>query len=450
MKKIIAGISLMLALSACEDKLELNDPQSIVNGIALTSDQNVKLVLVGGYDALSDADMYGGLVMRNSELLAANDEIVFSGTYPEPMEIFTKGISTSNGNVSNLWATAYRTINISNNVLSALEVVNEEDRDQVEGEALFLRGVSYFELVRFFGKAYNIGDPAVNDGVPIVLTPTRGLDDRISAPRNSVKQVYDQVIDDLTAAASLLAEGDDDATRGTSAAANAILARVYLQMGNHTAARDAANAVISSGDFELNSSIESCFNGGVTSEDIFSIPVSTVDGVNQMQLFYGATAYAGRGDIEIEQSHLDLYDAEDDRLKLFYVDAATGDTRTGKWKEQYGFVKIIRLAEMYLIRAETNLRLGTSVGDSPLNDLNEIRKRSNLPELVGITLDDVLKERRLELAHEGHRIHDVKRLELSITEGGDIYNYDNDNLLFPVPQRERNVNPNLSQNNGYF
>lgn len=440
----------MLSLTACEDKLELVDPQLIGNEVALTNDKNVKLVLTGAYDVLSGADMYGGLVMLNSELLAANDEIVFSGTYNEPDEIFNKSISTSNGDVSNLWAGAYRTINMANNVLSALNVVNEADRDQVEGEALFLRGVSYFELVRFFGKDYTQGDASLNDGVPIVLTPTRELDERVTAPRNSVEEVYIQIIADLTTAATKMADGSNDATRATTAAAQAMLARVYLQMGSYEDARDAADQVISSGDYDLNDAVIDGFNNEVTNEDIFSIPVSTNDGVNQMHLYYAAAAFNGRGDVEIQQKHLDLYDSEDDRGGLFYVDAGSGDRRTEKWKNQYGFVKVVRLAEMHLIRAEANARLGTSVGASPLEDINAIRTRSGLVALGSVDLDGILNERRLELAHEGHRIHDIKRLKLSVVEGATTYMYDDPNLLFPVPQRERNLNGSLTQNTGYF
>ena len=80
--------------------------------------------------------------------------------------------------------------------------------------------------------------------------------------------------------------------------------------------------------------------------------MSIADGTNQMHEYYGATAFGGRGDIEILPKHLDLYEEDDERLDLFYVDAATSDVRTSKWTNIFGYVKVIRLAEMFLTRAE--------------------------------------------------------------------------------------------------
>jgi len=108
---------------------------------------------------------------------------------------------------------------------------------------------------------------------------------------------------------------------------------------------------------------------------------------------------------------------------------------------------VIRLAEMYLIRAEANFRLNTVVGDTPLNDINRIRNRSGLTSLTAAQLDlnAILKERKLELSFEGHTIHDVKRIQASV--GALAWN--SPKLVFPIPERETIVNSNLSQNEGY-
>lgn len=429
---------------SCTDELELNDPGAIGDNIALANDANVKAVLLGGYNALSNGAFFGGNTLRNSELLAANGEIVWSGTFSDPSDIFNKEMAATSGDATNLWLSAYNAINIVNNVLSALDVVNAADQDQVEGEALFIRGIAHFELVRFFGLPYSTGNASTNLGVPIMLTPNSV--ELVS--RNTVEEVYTQVIDDLEMAESLLADGPNNGKASKQAAA-AILSRVYLQMGNYVEARDAANRVISSGIYDLMPTIASCFNTGSTSEDIFDIPVSTADGINNMQTFYASTANGGRGDVEIQAAHVALYDGTDDRLDLIITDPVTLELRSGKWLNAFGNVKIVRLAEMYLTRAECNQRLGTSVGDTPLNDINEIRSRSSLDDLGAVTLGDILLERRLELAHEGSRIHDVKRLQETITEGVDIYSYSDPLLVFPIPQREIDVNGNLIQNQGY-
>lgn len=443
---ILFILALLVGNFACEDALELNDPNNIGSNIALSTDKNVKTTLVGAYNDLSNGAFFGGNTLRNSELLAANSEVVFSGTFNDVADIYRKTMITANTDVTNLWLTAYSAINIANNVLSALTVVNNADRNQVEGEALFIRGLSYFELILFYGQPYSAGNATTNAGVPILLEEDRNS--TAPVPRATVQEVYDQIISDLTAAAGKLSPGPVPG-KATQEAADAILSRVYLQMGNFAAARDAADRVIASGNYSLRPTVASIFNGASTSEDIFDIPVSTVDGINNMNTFYASAANGGRGDIEILPAHLALYEPSDERLNLFYIDAGTGDTRSGKFSNRFASVKVVRLAEMYLTRAECNVRLATNVGDSPLNDINLIRNRSGLTDLGSVDLAAVLLERRLELAHEGLRLHDMKRLQQTVVEGALTFPYTDAKLVFPIPQREINVNASLVQNSGY-
>ncbi|TXH25364.1 MAG: RagB/SusD family nutrient uptake outer membrane protein [Cyclobacteriaceae bacterium] len=444
--KILFASFLLISFTACEEDLELTDPNNTGDAIALINDKNVKSTLVGAYNAISSGNLFGGNTFRNSELLAANDEIVFSGTFNDVADIYGKSIITANADVANLWIASYNTINVANNVLSALSVVNDSDQDQVEGEALFLRGVAHFELVLMYAKPYSAGNTTTNPGVPLMLTENRNSTDPIA--RASVQQVYDQIVADLTLAESLLAEGPS-AEKATKEAAAAFLSRVYLQMGEYEDARDAANRALSTGNYSLRPTVASVFNGASTSEDLFDIPVSTVDGVNNMNTFYASATNGGRGDVEVLATHLNLYDASDARRNLFYIDTGTGDTRVGKWINRYGSVKVIRLAEMFLTRAECNQRLGTTVGDTPLNDVNTIRNRAGLIDLGAVTLGDILNERRLELAHEGQRLHDIKRLQGSLVQGATTYQFDDNKLVFPIPQREMDVNNLLNQNDGY-
>ena len=118
---------------------------------------------------------------------------------------------------------------------------------------------------------------------------------------------------------------------------------------------------------------------------------------------------------------------------------------TSKYTNQYGNIHVIRLAEMYLIRAEANYRLGTSLGATPLDDINTIRGRAKASALTTVTLDDILLERRRELAFEGFLIHDIKRTKGNV---GSL-NWNSDKLVFPIPLREMQVNNKLVQNPGY-
>lgn len=442
-KFLMAGTLMALSIAACDNKLDLLPHQSLDESVALNSDANVKTVLNGAYDAFADDDLMGANVLRNAELQGGDDELVWVGTYIGPREIFTKQMNATNDDAQAMWISGYKAISVCNNVLSAIAVVNEADQARVEGEAKFLRAYSYFELVRSFAKPYVEDGNNSQLGVPIVLDPTREITDKQNVARNTVEEVYQQILADLNSAEGLLP--DENEWRASKGAAAGLLARVYLQMNRHADARDAADRVISLGVNSLLGNYADNFNRDENSaEDIFATQVSSQDGTNSMTTFFSIPDYGGRdGDIEILAAHLALYDPADLRLALFFEGNAA--TRTGKWNNQFGNIGLMRMAEMYLIRAECNLRLGTEVGAAPLDDYNAIHTRAGLPAATSVTLDDVLLERRLELAHEGFKIHDMKRLKLSVGS----FAFDANELVFPIPLRETEANPNLQQNDGY-
>lgn len=448
----IIFLSVIFIFGSCSKELDTTPFNNIDQTNALKTSSDVEGLLVGAYADLGAADLYGGGAFVTADLLGDYNEIFWSGTFPYMTQIKNKAISVDNGNVQNTWTNAYKVINDVNNVLSSLSVVSAAKQSRVEGEAKFIRGSVYFDLVRLFGKAWNDGTPSTNDGVPLKLTPTvelNGAADQI--PRDKVAAVYDQVIKDLTEAETKLPASNGFFATKYSAAA--MLARVYLQNGEYAKARDAANRVIASGNFKLTQAnadgiIEEFLYTRAkavdnTSEDIFAMQVTTTAGNNTFQTFYSEL---GRGDISINGPHYDLYEPNDLRLNLINADGYSA-----KFDNVYGNVHIIRLAEMYLIRAETNKRLSTSVGVAPLVDINIIRNRAGLDLLSAVTLAVILKERKIELSFEGFELHDIKRLGVStgfFTGGGGLP-YNSPKLIFPIPKRERIVNPNLTQNEGY-
>lgn len=439
---VVSMLVVLLFFNACTNTLDLQPAQDLTNANALSTDASVKQVLIGAYDQLSADGLFGGNLMRNSELYAGEGEIVFVGTYVSPREIFNRQILVTNFDVEEFWEDAFNCINICNNVLSGLAVVNEEDRAQVEGEAKCLRGWMYFELARFFGQQYEPGQANTQLAVPIVLSPTIVIDESSTPARSTVEECYAQAISDLTEAENLLPEGNDVYTDKIVAAA--VLARIYLQKGDFENARDAADRVIASGNYNLVAAYKDEFNQEEnTAEDIFAIQISEQDGENSMNEFFATASNGGRRDILIEDAHIDLYPDGDARKALFYT--SQGDYISGKWKNQYANIPIIRLGEMFLLRAECNQRLGTAAGAAPLDDYNTIRTRAGLTAAASVTLDDILYERRLELAHEGFKYHDVKRLHGIV---GTMPSTD-DKMIYPVPQREIEVNKNLVQNPGY-
>ena len=451
-KKILTIITVGgLLFTACTKKLEQTDPQTLPIDVSLGTDANVKKVLMGAYDAMSSGNLYGGNIQLFADLLGANGELLWTGTFNTYREIFNKNMLTTNPNVTGVWVSGYDAINIANNVLSAINVVDAADQNRVKGEALTIRAAMHFEMLRLFAKDYRDGAPATNPGIPIMLVPTNTVGGITYPARSTVDQVYTQIITDLVEAETLV-----PASNGVffnKAAVSGMLSRVYLQMGRYADARDAANrgiATATANGAGLLSDYFSIFNNGVnTPEDLFAMQTSDQDGANNLHLFYSIPEFGARdGDIEILEDHLNLYELDDQRF-IFYL--GLGAPRTAKHFDIYKNVKVMRLSELYLTRAEANFRLGTSVGATALADINRIRTRAGMAALAAVTLDQIYLERHLELAFEGFFIHDIRRFGKTIdgktTVDGKPIN--DPRIVFPVPQRELNVNKNLVQNQGY-
>lgn len=435
-----AGI---LLFSSCENILQLEPAQSISNEAALDTPEGVQQALSGAYDNFSVSSMCGGEMIRNADLYGGEGELLWVGTYTAPKEVFQRDIFATNLDVDQFWDASYATINACNAVLGALDVIeNESDKERTEGEAKCLRAWCYFELTRYFGQQYEPGGTNTQLAVPIVLTATSGFDESSLVSRNTVEECYAQIISDLNEAEALLPEKNDFYL--DKHCAQALLARVYLQQEDYTNAGNAADRLISSNDYSLLPLYADCFNqDDKTDEDIFSLEISEQDGSNSLNTYYATNTNGGRGDIEILDEHLALYVDGDTRKDLFYDQA--GSTFTGKYNNEYGNIQVIRLAEMYLIRAECNQRLGTSTGDTPLNDYNAVHTRAGLTAALSVSLEDILLERRVELAFEGFKIWDIKRLHEIIG----TMNYNDPKLIYPIPQAEIDVNPNLIQNPTY-
>jgi hypothetical protein len=410
---------------------------------------------------LASANAYGGHYIFLTEIFAVPaNEVFFNGTFLQPREVNAKQILTTNSFIAGYWSTSYNIINRSNNILAALEVYGSDTatRNRVEAEAKFLRGAAYFNLVKIFGKSFNDGTPASNPGVPIILTPTRAVDESLQAPRNSVAEVYAQVVSDLTAARDAL-----PATNGFFAntfVASSLLARVHLAMGNYAQAAAEANRVIASNRYSLFPDIRSNFvrtsNG---SETIFAIQNTATSFNNDMAVYYSPLPY-GRADVQVQNSHTSRYETGDQRATLFVGSPGVGRGRmTTKYHSsdptldpRRTNITVLRLAEMYLTRAEANVRTGGSVGDTPVNDINRIRTRAGLPAVTSVTLADVLRERHNELIFEGVLFMDTKRLRICVqtnSTGECTINWNANALVFPIPDREMLVNAQLTQNPGY-
>ncbi|GGE94733.1 RagB/SusD family nutrient uptake outer membrane protein [Hymenobacter cavernae] len=461
-----------LALTACEKQLDLAPPQSVDATTALNSEAKVGSAVIGLYAKLDEPSLYGTQLILVPDVLGGDGYVNWQGSFTTYRELIRRTTTSINNIAETIWRVAYQDINQANLVINALEVVASKDlKAQYEGEARFVRADLLFELVRLYGKQYNAGTASTDLGVPISLTPAQTLEDAaVEQPRATVAQVYQQVITDLQAAIKLLPP--TNGFRASSYTAKALLARVYLQQGNYAEALTLADDVIKNSGKSLSPTLQAVFTNRNSSESLFEIQQNDQNNAgtsnNGLATFYANIDQLGRGDVQVLGSFSNQYGPTDVRgtdsltadqtKKLIYI--GTGPTRapdllrSGKWTSYGQNIPVIRLAEMYLIRAEASFRAGDS--ETALADVNRIRTRSNATPLTAdeISLSAILRERQLELAFEGFRIHDLKRTGTNVTytatDGTPVtIDITNPRFVLPVPQREINVNPSLIQNASY-
>jgi hypothetical protein len=449
MKFLICLSFVALVVASCNKKLDVL-PQNTVPSEEIKTEDDVRAVLFGGYSTWQNANAYGEKYNTFGELLSEGGDIAWEGTFQTYGRVVNNAQVTTDPEIYQIWANSYHTIATANVVLSKLDILSGAEKTEVEGEAKFLRGVTYFNLVNFFALPYSAG--TTNPGVPVILQPVEGYEPaRDKLPRKSVGEVYAQIVSDLEDAADKLPESSEN-FRADRYAALAFLSRVYLAQANYAGARDAADEVIESGNFSLASTFDKAFNNASNSpEDIFAIQQTSQSNSGTsnfgMTTFYSSDPI-GRGEIQITDAHIAKYDAPDARGDFFYdgssISGADGKFTT-KYRDLYRAIPVVRLAEMYLTRAEANRRLGTTVGATPADDVNEIRDRAGLAPVATVSIDDILKQRYLELAFEGDRFFTVKRLKLTI---GSIP-WDHPKMILPIPQREIDLGNALPQNQGY-
>ncbi|MEH7889151.1 RagB/SusD family nutrient uptake outer membrane protein [Elizabethkingia meningoseptica] len=442
---IIFAITGMLVFTSCDKELEINPEQSISTEQAVSTPENINYILIGAYATSGKGDLFGGDLQIYADLLGDSGYVSWYGTYPDLRSIYNKNIVSDNAYVRDSWGTAYKVIYQTNLILDNLNVItNASDKKRVEGEAKFLRALNYFELVRYFGKTYEAGQNNTQPGVPLVLTSKINFNGNLSIARNTVEEIYTQIIKDLTDAVTNLPS--KNSFYADIYSAKALLARVYLQKGDYKNARDTANDVLTNSGRTLMSDYKDVFNGSRnTAEDLFVFQVTSQSGINDLVTFYADEASGGRGgDIALKDDFIALFETDDVRGTFNYTNS-DDDILTSKYTNQYGNISAIRLAEMYLIRAESNLREGTTTGATPVDDVNEIRKRAKASVLNSVTLEDILTERVRELAFEGFLLHDIKRTKGNVGS----MSWNDNKLVFPIPLREMQANPKLVQNPGY-
>lgn len=476
--QFIGAVIVLVLLNACDKDLQPYDSKS--NEVALATPEDIQIATYGNY-AMLVAEAYTRHMLTLNEW--PGDDVVQSGADGDQASL-----AASYKHIPGMyptrefWGQSYKLIYSTNLIIEKIGDGESALLDQLKGENLYLRAMGHFNLVRLFGRPY-AQDKGASAGIPIKNTP----EDDMPA-RNSVKEVYDFVIEDLQHATSLMVE-EKNSNFASKEAAEALLSRVYLFMEDNENAILYADKVINSDRYSLASTdVYSKYPTLVPEsnpETIFNIRHTISDNKDKNavgSLYYNdpETLSTGWGEYYASQEYMDLLDKypEDIRhafITTHYIDGVLQYRGTSpqyfinKYNWQEGIANLaspvyLRLAEMYLNRAEANAKLGNS--ELAIADVNLIRNRAGLSGDALYSVDDlkgkssvfqvVLEERRLELAFEGQRPGDLFRNNLPLVRaypglhGTDNFNFrvepTDPRVVFYIPEREININPNLTQN----
>lgn len=453
MTKYITLIFAAMMLFSCDDFLDKKPVDQIAADEYFIDEASSESAVLALYRSMTGGFLYGQALIIIPEFAAGHVNNVYN--YPEFVNFEQNSIRIDNPWTLNIWTASYNVINAANNVIDKVPqvptgLITDAKRAQFVGEAKFIRALNYFNLVRSWGD------------VPLVLTPTSSTASiaDLQVGRTATSEVYAQIIADLTEAVNLpVTYANLDQTRGraTQFAAKALLAKVYLYRGTMTGNNDdfvqsasLAKQVIDKGD-TLATDYASIWRTRNTAESIFELQfdaqsLNAIAGVtlpNSAALFFAKDTIFKQFD-------------DADKRKAATVYTTNGKFYIGKYSNSQATqnVPVIRLGEVYLIYAEAQARAANAIAGDPYAYYKAIRDRAGLTTgdvssfaSVAAFITELQREKRKELMFEGEAWYDYTRTGLALTEM--MANADPGRFLFPVPQVEREANPQLGQNQAY-
>jgi starch-binding outer membrane protein, SusD/RagB family len=494
MRKLSILFVISFLVFACDSFLE-ETPESVINsstfykteGDAIAATNAIYDYLTVGTEGIFERG-FGGIFFNDywvfMDVLSDNaDETIVSQEY-RTLNDFS--FTAENERIELYWQDIYQTVNAANVVIDRVPLINMDQlkRDHLVAEARFIRAMMYFEGVRLFGD------------IPLILHETVNLADAF-APRSPKSDVYAAIIEDLEWSRDHLSNSFRVGMgRATPMACTALLSKVYLEMGEYQLSADHAAELINSNkhplfpDFADLFELENANSGEIIFAVNYSGTLSQGFKPNQyhVRLLPPNLHKNGEGPENAygwEVPTEDLYnsfDPQDRRKSETFITSFTysdGSTVTfpphiGKFWDQEDEplgnntdmdVIYLRTADIMLVYAEALNELNNGPDATAYDMINKVRKRARfngttelaiLPDLSGLNYeqfkDAILQERRWELVMEGSRYHDLVRMgklieRVNIAKPSatpQAYH-----VLFPIPQRERNLNPNLSQNSPY-
>ena len=455
---LVAGLTV-----GCEDFLEPSVDQNRPTETAVQSVDDLNSLVLGAHDDLNRTELYLRDFVAGPE---ASTDNAFSNQNSGRFIVQSRlNYTVNSGYADGIWDVFYESIATTNIVINS-NLASSPAVDYAKGQAYALRAFNHMNLLLTFGQQFVGG----TEGIPYITTYNQG---NLYPARESVADVWTNIGNDFAEAVNLMDPALDAGNPGyiNSDAVRGLLSRYHLYTGNFDAAISNAEAVVGAAETPYAGTaaadLAADWADGSGPNSLFEIVFTTTNnaGNNSLARIYRDTNY---GDVEATQDLYDAYDAADARRGLFTV---AGDTirLAGKYVDENNGtdnVRVVRWAEVWLNKAEALARrgTGTDLADAitMINALSSARGSGTIytSTAQADVIADVLAERRLELAFEGHRFFDLARHGLDLPfvtvpgrgvnyiTGTDIP-YGNYRFALPIPQAEMDANSSMTQNSGY-
>jgi len=445
----------LLGNNGCNEFLDIDLPKAqLVGGSVFEDKLTASSAMAGIYFQLGGNSFAGGSVSSVTYVASLlSDDAEYLGDSPDYVGLNTSAILPTNGQVRNLWVDAYSIIYQANLIIEKLRTSDALDtplRDRLVGEALFIRGFTYFYLVNLFGA--------------VPYTTTTDYRVNTSLIRTDAEEVLAAIAKDLDQAATLLPDSyvSGERVRPNRWASLALLARIHLYQEDWVGAASYATQLLDNTSLFALESVDSVFLKGSREAIWQLIPSHLVveNFTNEGSLFIINGAPSGL--VMREETATGIWEHNDKR-RLRWVGVVESDFGQAyyPWKYKESSINatgaeysmVLRLTEMLLVRAEALARSGDI--EAAKADVDRVRMRAGLSGTAATSttelVEAVLAERRREFFAEwGHRWFDLKRTDAINEVMVRVKpNWQSSDVLLPLPETELLVNPKLAQNPGY-
>ena len=463
-KTYFTGFLILITCVCCSRFLDKEPTNEIPEEKAYLRFSDIETGLNGCYKCMLAVGYYGKNFILYPEIASDNMKINLARTTGSFQSVYLFTLGAASAEPKDLWNAGYEVIHCANQIIKALPGITDgtgDQRSSALGEALAIRALAHFDMVRAFAQPYDFTPDASHPGVPVMTENTTTL----FPSRNTVAEVYTQVLNDLSRAEEIISSGGRNAPFTFSrTAVQALMARVFLYKKDwENAAKYAVLVIQAKGDTLLSRELFPVMwaTEYEDKEDLLVLGFTSFDYLTTRSLGYQLLEN-GYGDIVATNDLYASMDENDIRKKLIsHVNGVNYCLKYPGRNYTIGLdnIRVLRLSEMYLIAAEAMSEI-TGKEDSARYYLNKLR-RARIEKVAGVTATGdslktlIMEERRRELAFEGHRLFDLLRRKQGVVRTDVLPGspstkpYGDDRLIMPIPQRELDANKNMTQNPGY-